>query len=103
MPDIRPEEISLATCDGAGWEVGLACDPCKALFPMQLEALRGHKLFRRPLVYMAKDGVVFRCSRCKAPASEIFVSRHGDGRVFAVKLAAATLPGGTASSPHRPG
>lgn len=86
MPEIRPEEISLATCDAAGWSVGLSCDPCRALYPMQLEALRDHKHYRRPLVYIAKDGVVFRCSRCKSPASGISVSRRGDGQVLSVKL-----------------
>lgn len=87
MPEIRDEEISLGTCDGAGWDVGLGCDPCRALFPVQLEALRGHKDFRRPLVHLAQERrVVFRCSRCKSPASEVFVSRRGDGRVLSVKL-----------------
>lgn len=87
MPDIRPEEISLATCDGAGWSVGLSCLPCRTLFPIQLAPLRRHKLFRRPLVWLPQESrPVFRCKRCGSPASGIYVSRPGDGQVCSVDL-----------------
>ncbi len=87
MPEIRDTEISLATCDGAGWGVGLACEPCRALFPIQLEPLRRHKLFHRPLVWLHQQTrPVFRCKRCGSPASGLYVSRAGDGQVWSVDL-----------------
>ncbi len=87
MPDIRDTEISLATCDGAGWNVALSCEPCGALFPIRLDPLRRHKLFHRPLVYLHQSSKpVFRCKRCGSPASGLFVSRAGDGRVWSVDL-----------------
>ena len=87
MPEIRPEEISLATCDAAGWNVSLSCAPCRCMFPIQIEPLRRHPKYRRPFVWIAQETrPVFRCNQCKTPAEKLFVSRRGDGEVYSLAL-----------------
>ena len=87
MPEIRDDEISLATCLAARWSVSVSCGPCRCLKPVQLENLTRHRRFGRPLVWLAKDRrPLFRCAACKSPSTGIFVSRPGDGPVFKVDL-----------------
>jgi hypothetical protein len=82
MPEIRPEEISLAVCDAAGWSVTAECDPCKLLGVVQLEQARGRAAYRRPILHLLNDAKPhFRCRRCGWPSEAVFVSRPGDGQV----------------------
>lgn len=87
MPEIRPDEISLATCAAARWTVNVSCGPCQVLRPVQLDRLVRHPRFGRPLVWIAKDRApLFRCKTCNSPCTGIFVARPGDGSVFHVDL-----------------
>ena len=86
MPEIRLEEISLATCLAARWKVSISCSgPCPVR-PLDLEGLSKHPRFSRPLVWMKRDKPMFRCQTCKTPVAAYFVSRPGDGPVFECRM-----------------
>jgi len=87
MPEIRDDEISLATCLAARWTVSVSCGgPCNVLRPLALEGLTRHPRFNRPLVWMKRDKPMFRCKACKSPVAAYYVSRPGDGPVFKVEM-----------------